>query len=71
MAFCNVLQSAAASPPAEVEGKIVNPAKDAGKVSGIKSRSLYSCFRNSDSFPLLQFQCLFVFLLQTPSETLL
>jgi hypothetical protein len=58
MDFCTLLQSATASPPAEVKGKIVNPATEAGKVSGIESILLCSCFRNNDSSPLLHFQCL-------------
>jgi hypothetical protein len=44
--FTNFLQYV--SLPAEVEGKILNPATDVGKVSGITSVSLYSCFRNND-----------------------
>jgi hypothetical protein len=58
MDFCTLLQSAAASSPAEVKGKIVNPATNAGKVSGIESILLCSYFRNNDSSPLLYFQCL-------------
>jgi hypothetical protein len=76
MDFCNLLQSVAASPPAAVEREIVNPATDAGKVSGTESVSLYFCFRTNDSSSLSQIQCLektdiHVILLQTPSKTLL